>query len=145
MFLVFVSGSAATVNLAADLLPGLGLTILVTALPAVLAAAETAFNFSGAARDHAVLRGRFVDLAGSIDVTSDNPADVAGWTKDLYNIYKDEPARTYYALNAICHNAVAQAIGAPAERLQRVHWLRAILRHVWPSDPACFPRRDKVA
>ncbi|MFX4223576.1 MAG: hypothetical protein ACMVO3_22890 [Thalassobaculum sp.] len=145
MFLVFVTGSAATVNLAADLLPGTALAIMVTAVPAVLAAAETAFNFSGAAREHLALRGRFVDLAARIDVASEDPEDLAEWQRAIYDIYKDEPARTYFALNALCHNAVAQVIRAPAGSYQEVHWLRAALRHVWASSPSRHPRRDSVA
>jgi hypothetical protein len=151
MFLVFLTGSAATANLFSMLIGGSMATgseaagsIVLSAIPAALAAAETAFNFSGEARTHVSLRDRFVDLAGRINVAeTDNDALIA-WNQALYDIYKDEPAKTYFALNAVCHNAVAQAIKAPKERWQIVPGWKAALRHFWAFAPEDFPRRDNV-
>ena len=52
------------------------------------------------------------------------------------DIYGEEPA-VYHALNAQCHNAVAQSIGADKSQMQRIRWW-----HVWLRNWRRFEARD---
>lgn len=143
-FAVFLSASAAAVTVGANWLSTPTYEAVFVLLPAVIAAMEAAFGISAKARMHDGLRQRFIALAGRINRDETNPKKLGEWRAELYAAYENEPAVVYYALNAACNNAVAQAIGAPKIRYQKLPGWKFVLRNVWPFHPSQFDRLDRA-
>lgn len=145
MFVVFLAGSAAAASATSTLIDWPYLTVVLALIPAVVSAAELAFDITGHARRHAALRSRFMVLAGSIDVAETDPAKLAEWRRDLFRIYADEPATVYFAVNAAAHNAVAQVLGVDPQQMQRIGFWRGLFGHLFTFRATDFPRLDQPA
>ena len=141
---VLVSGSAAVASLNATFGSGKALTTVLMLVPVIVGAINVVWGIAQRARDHEVLARRFYDLAKRINVMEADAGAVEGWRASILDIYSDEPA-LYHALNAECHNAVAQAIGADASQMQRVLWWQHKLRHWLRFSTKDFPKNADIA
>ena len=139
---VLISGSAAAASLNTGL--GTAWATVLALIPAVVGAVSVVWNLTHTARDHELLARRFYDLATRIAVHEATAATVDRWRAEMLDIWGDEPA-TYHALNAECHNAVAQAIGADTGEMQRVRWWHHRLRHWVRFSPTSFPTYARLA
>ena len=141
---VLVSGSAAVASLNATFGTSREFSTVLMLVPAIVGAINVVWGIAQRARDHEVLARRFYDLAKRINVMKADAATVEDWRRDILDIYGDEPT-VYHALNAECHNAVAQAIGADASQMQRVWWWQHKLRHWLRFSAKNFPRHADIA
>ena len=139
---VLISGSAAVASLNTGL--GTAWATMLALIPAVVGAVSVVWNLTHTARDHELLARRFYDLEKRIVVHEATAATVDRWRAEMLDIWGDEPA-TYHALNAECHNAVAQAIGADTGEMQRVRWWHHRLRHWVRFSPTSFPTYARLA
>ena len=137
---VLISGSAAAASLNTGL--GTAWATVLALIPAVVGAVSVVWNLTHKARDHELLARRFYDLEKRIVVHEATAATVDRWRTEMLDIWGDEPA-AYHALNAECHNAVAQAIGAG--EMQRVRWWHHRLRHWVRFSPTSFPTYARLA
>ena len=96
-------------------------------------------GLSHMARDHMVLSRRFYAVAKEIRSTNRDPESIRKWHRDVLDIYSDEP-EVFHALNAECHNAVAQAVGS-IDRQEVTIW-RHVLRNWVRFSPTNFPERQ---
>ena len=143
---VLISGSAAAASLNAGL--GTAWATVLALIPAVVGAVSVVWNLTHTARDHELLARRFYDLAKRIVVHEANAATVDRWRAEMLDLWGDEPA-TYHALNAECHNAVAQAIGAdtgavewrPQNRLDGAVRIQQGEAHSSSTPPSSFAAR----
>ena len=114
MVAVLLSGSA----IVATLDGGFGASTLwrniFALIPAIVGAVSVVWDLAHKARDHTLLAHRFHGLSQRIKVRDDDEQSVEEWRGMIIGIYGDEPA-VYHALNAECHNSVAQAIGSSEE------------------------------
>jgi hypothetical protein len=118
MFGVIATGSAGFAAVA-------GNPEIFGAASAVIGAADLLWDLSGKARDHEILHRRFVDVLKRIGGVQSPDLELVGRIDaDLNAIYADEPP-VYRALNADCHNQVAQSrLGDRAELLYLSFWRR---------------------
>lgn len=132
MFIIIVAGSTA----ATDVFPQLQKVLAL--LTAALGAMDLVFGLSDKARDHEVLMRKFASLVSQIR-RRDSPtqSDIDAWQAERVEIEADEPA-TYWALEAICYNEVADAFDRnPADRV-RIPWYYQISKNYVHFDPTRF-------
>ena len=143
MFVIFVAGSGSVVNLVSDYFFDSDLAKgIIAAIVPVVAALMSAFDLSRRANEHMVLRGKFFNLTARIDVNETDATAIAAWNQELHALYSEEPAEVYHALNAACHNSVAQVLNVSSSRMQTIRWYHLLLRHVFAFQPRYFPRMD---
>ncbi len=135
---VLVSGSAAVASLSGIF----GLDEVWTALlmlgPTSVGAVQLVWGLTHKARDHEILARRWLDLAKRIRVEEANPESIREWRSEMMGIHADEPP-VYHAVNAECHNATVQAVGAGSEHAQRISGWRRALRHWLRFSTTDFP------
>lgn len=144
MLSMVLSSIAATVALLAGLPPTASSAAALASAPAAITVFGIAIGAFDKAHSHKKLRRRFLSLAGRIDRAQTNPHTIDEMRAELHSIYAAEPPVVFHALNAACHNAVAQAIGAPKSRYQKLPRWKFYLRNVWPFRAADFPRLDQA-
>lgn len=116
--------------------------IWLPAVAAVLAGASLVFDLAGKARRHESLYQRFTHIAGRIASESEPDADkIADWEYRIYKLYADEPP-TYRALNALCHNQMAQALGSKKEDFLILRWYHRFFRNLYPFQGTNFPNQQ---
>ncbi|MDE2772107.1 MAG: hypothetical protein OXI46_00145 [Gemmatimonadota bacterium] len=137
LLLVIIVSSSATFARLTERLAEVWVSVIAF-IPTVAAAFILVSNFSRKAEDHRSLSRQCRDLAKRINVRAASEESVEEWRIALLDIYKEEPA-VYHALNAQCHNAVAQSIGAGKSQMQRIRWWQARLRNIVRFTPDSFP------
>ena len=90
------------------------------------------------ARDHEILKRRFYVLAKRIVPHRATAVMIEEWRAEMVSVFEDEPA-TYHALNALCHNAICQSVGAPKGVYQRVGFVARLLCNWVQFSPSTFP------
>lgn len=90
------------------------------------------------ARDHEILKRRFYVLAKRIVPHRATVVMIEEWRAEMVSIFEDEPA-IYHALNALCHNAICQSVGAPKGVYQRVGLFARLLCNWVQFSPSRFP------
>ncbi|MEP3114121.1 hypothetical protein [Nisaea sp.] len=138
MVSVLFAGSGAALSAVLTLgskdhiLVGMGLFV------AAVGAIDVVVGLPMKARDHEILKRRFYALAKRIVPHRATVVMIEEWRAEMVSIFEDEPA-TYHALNALCHNAICQSVGAPKGVYQRVGWLARLLCNWVQYSPSTFP------
>lgn len=137
MFAVLVSSSGAVLALAQGYAYGKFLALV----PAIFGALDLVFGLTRQARDHAVLARQFLDLAadGCVD---DAVGRVGELRARFYRLSSEEPP-IYEALESLCFNQVASAVGDPRRR--QVPLLYRLTRHVFRFSGKKFPIAETSA
>ena len=136
MMVVIVFGSAALASFTDVLDLGDKWTAAIASIAPLAGTIDIVWGLYQKSRDHTFLAHRYYALAGEIRAADPDPDSVKMWHGKLLAIYGDEPA-VFHALNAECHNAVAQSIGS-SDR-QRVKPYQHVLRNWWRFSPKDFP------
>ena len=140
MVAVLISGSSAAAALSVEYA---SVSVVFMVLTAAFGTINAVFNLPDRARDHEILARRFQKILTEIESGHDTSENILRWRSTISCIYEDEPD-TYYALNAVCYNAAAQAAGM--EDRQKVgayhHCLRNWFRFTAEDFPPSRPSKD---
>ncbi len=107
---------------------------------AAIGALQLVFDFSGGARTHQVLQGRYYSLLAQLDKAVDpNNAFLAGIQSEIWKINADEPP-TYRVVDAAAHNKTLELFSRDVKDKDRCHfgcWM-SWTRNVWKWSDASF-------
>lgn len=140
---VLLSGSGVVVSLNSTFGWGSEITTGMALFTALVGAVDVVWGLTHKARDHEVLFRRFFDLAKRIRPHEADAESFSEWRSNIMEIFADEPA-TYYALNAECHNAVVQSVGAPREQMQKIGFWPRRLRNLVRYTAVRFPTYEQI-
>lgn len=136
MFVVLVSGSAATV---AFMRSWPSAAVALTLVPVFASAIDLVAGFSSRARDHEFLARRYWRLLAD---TRDG-GDLAQLNKDIHGIYADEPPQ-FRALYSLSENQAMDMIGIDAENFYVVPWRQRIFKNLWAFPGARYSTAKEV-
>ncbi len=114
------------------------LTAIIMLVPTLVGAITVVWKPTNRARDHEMLSRKYYGIAKEIDVENVDQEKIKKWRKKMLGIYEDEPA-VYHALNAVCYNAVTQALGYDKDKFQQVARWRYHLRNWFRFSAKDFP------
>lgn len=142
MMVVIVFGSAALASITRVVGLGNVWTAVVASVAPLAGTIDIVWGRYRKSHDHKFLAHRFYTLAKEIRALDPDPELVQTWHGKILDIYGDEPA-VFHALNAECHNAVAQSIGSPDR--QEVMPYQHVLRNWVRFSAGDFPPPKKKA
>ncbi len=113
---------------------------------AVAGVATLVFNTQARARKHEILREKFNTLAGEIAANLDyKKNNISNWIIQFHNLYNDQPAPYYKALDVHCHNEVVEALHHEgtkkyAENRYKIKWWQYYLKNIRPFSTTGFEK-----
>lgn len=122
-FFILAAGSAAVAAIFSEY-PDVG--IYAAVVPPTLGGLDLVFQFSRRANEHSFLYRRICVLLGEMNSADWNRETLAAFQKSIHDIFADEPP-VMWALNAYCHNAVCDSIGAPGDQYIPLRWHERML------------------
>ncbi len=142
-FIVFAIASASVLRWVDSWFAGQD-TLWLWAIISLLALSSLVYNPAKKYALHKSLYHGFTLLNGTILATPNaDEATLAGWTKNIYALYADEPP-VYRALHAHCANQIVIALGADKGYFVDLSWYHRLLRNFVPFQGTEFLNRNQV-
>lgn len=126
------------VGMLSDAIPGSPMGVVVTA--ALVGVLLLVLDPAAGAREHRILRGKYLDVVAELDGKDANDADIREMRSAMVRISAGEPP-AYRAVQAMAYNTAVLAIYSRDEApqyLYRIGAIRRLLAHVFPMRGAQF-------